>query len=118
VGGAVFVLLVDDDAAFANAAARSFESVGMRTVVALDSMAAFDVFKGDEIDVVVTDVKRAYESSALARMIGNKRPQVPVILMSAHPELLTQDTTSPSTVSCKPLEIAELCRAIRVRQTQ
>jgi ActR/RegA family two-component response regulator len=45
VGGAVFVLLVDDDAAFANAAARSFESVGMRTVVALGSMAALDVFK-------------------------------------------------------------------------
>ena len=67
VGGAVFVLLVDDDAAFANAAARSFESIGMRTVVALGSNAALDVFKGDEIDVVVTDVKRACESSAWSR---------------------------------------------------
>jgi ActR/RegA family two-component response regulator len=38
VGGSVFVLFVDDDAAFADAAARSFESVGMRTVVALGSM--------------------------------------------------------------------------------
>jgi hypothetical protein len=69
VAGSIFVLFVDNDVAFADAAARSFESVGM-------------------------------------------------ILMSVHPGLLRQDITSPSTVSCKPLEIAELCRAIRVRQTQ
>jgi len=50
-------------------------------------------------------------------MIGNKRPQVPVILMSAYPELLAKDIASPSAVLCKPLEIAELCRAI-MRQTQ
>src|SRR5271163_2096900 len=57
VGGSVFVLFVDGDAAFADAAARSFESVGMRTVVALGSMPALDVFDNHDIDVVVTDVK-------------------------------------------------------------
>ena len=119
MGGSVFVLFVDDDAAFADAAARSFESVGMRTVVALGSMPALDVFDGPDIDVVVTDIKLpASESdgSALARMIRNRRPQVPIILMSAHPEVL--DVASPCVASCKPSEIAELCRAIRVRQTQ
>ena len=96
VGGAVFVLLVDDDAAFANAAARSFESVGMRAVVALGSMAALDVFKNDEIDVVVTDLKLpAGEPSALARMISNRRPQAPVIVMSAHPEFLERASSHP-----------------------
>ena len=119
MGGAVFVLLVDDDAAFADAAARSFESVGMRTLVALGSMPALDVFKGDEIDVVVTDLKLpAGEPSALAKMISNRRPQAPVILMSANLELLERDVVSPGAVLCRPLEIAELCRAIRVRQAQ
>ena len=121
VGGSVFVLFVDDDAAFADAAARSFESVGMRTVVALGSMPALDVFDSHDIDVVVTDVKLPVgepHSSALARMIRNRRPQVPIILMTAHPELLEKDVASPSAVRCKPLEIAELCRAIRVRQAQ
>jgi DNA-binding NtrC family response regulator len=122
VGGSVFVLFVDDnDAAFADAAARSFESVGMRTVVALGSMAALDVFESHEIDVVVTDVKLPAgepHRSALVRMISNRRPQVPVILMSAHPELLERDVVSPCAVLCKPLEIAEFCRAIRVRQAQ
>jgi DNA-binding response OmpR family regulator len=121
VGGSVFVLFVDDDAAFADAAARSFESVGMRTVVALGSMPALDVFDSNEIDVVVTDVKLPAgepNGSALARMIRNRRPLVPIILMSAHPELLEKDVASPSAVRCKPFQIAELCRAIRVRQAQ
>jgi two-component system, response regulator FlrC len=119
LGGSVFVLFVDDDAEFADAAARCFESVGMRTVVAFGTMPALDVFDGPDIDVVVTDVKLpAGESdgSALARMIRNRRPQVPIILMSAHPQVL--DVASPCVTRFKPSEIAELCHAIRVRQTQ
>jgi CheY-like chemotaxis protein len=57
MGGSVFVLFVDDDVAFADEAARSLESVGMRTVVALGSLAALDAFDANAIDVVVTDIK-------------------------------------------------------------
>ena len=121
VGGSIFVLLVDDDAAFADAAARSFESVGMRTVVALDSMAALDAFDSNAIDVVVADIKLPAGEpygTALARMINNKKPRVPFILMTAHPELLTKEIALPGPNLCEPLEIAELCRAIRVRLAQ
>ncbi len=119
MGGSFFVLFVDDDAEFANAAARCFESVGMRTVVAFGTMPALDVFDGRDIDVVVTDVKLpAGESdgSALARMIRNRRPQVPIVMLIAHPE--AHDVASPCIARCKPSEIAELCRAIKTRQTQ
>jgi DNA-binding response OmpR family regulator len=120
MGGSIFVLFVDDDAAFADAAARSFESVGMRAVVALGST-ALEAFDSDEIDVVVTDFKLPAGEShglALARRIKNKSPRGPVILMTAHPELLTEEAAPSGAVMCKPLEIAELCRAIRVRQAQ
>jgi DNA-binding response OmpR family regulator len=50
---------------------------------------------------------------ALARMIKNKRPHVPIILMTAHPELLKKEVVLPGAALCRPLEIAELCRAIR-----
>jgi DNA-binding NtrC family response regulator len=121
MGGAIFVLFVDDDVAFADAAVRSFESVGMRAVVALGSSAALEAFDSDEIDVVVTDVKLSAGGShglALARRIKNKRPRAPVVLMTAHPELLTDEAAPPGAAMCKPLEIAELCRAIRLRQAQ
>jgi DNA-binding NtrC family response regulator len=122
MGGSIFVLLVDDDAAFADAAARSFESVGMRTVVALDPTAALGVLDSDDaIDVFVTDIKLPEGEShglTLARMIKNKRPRVPVILMTAHPELLKEEVALPGAMLCEPLEIAEICRAIRVRLAQ
>jgi two-component system, cell cycle sensor histidine kinase and response regulator CckA len=121
VGGSIFILVVDDDAAFADAAARSFESVGMRTVVAMGSTAAIDGFDRSAIDVVVTDIKLPEgepRGSVLARMIKNKRPHVPIILMTAHPELLKKDVPPPGATLCKPLEIAELCRAIKVRLAQ
>jgi DNA-binding NtrC family response regulator len=115
VGGSVFILLVDDDAAFAHAAARCFESVGLRTVVA--STATLGGFDSNTIDVVVTDIKPPSSAKsvdvALARMIKNKGPRAPIILMTAHPE-----KALPGGTLCRPLEIAELCRAIRVRQTQ
>jgi DNA-binding response OmpR family regulator len=119
VGGSFFVLFVDDDAEFANAAARCFESVGMRTVVAFGTMPALDVSDCRDVDVFVTDVKLPAtegDRSALARMIGDRRPQVPIIMLIAHPE--AQDVASPRDARCKPSEIAELCRAIRARQTQ
>jgi DNA-binding response OmpR family regulator len=121
MGGSIFVLLVEDDAAFADAAARSFESVGMRAVVAFGSMPTIDGFDSNTIDVVITDIKMPAgepHGLALERMIKNERPRVPIILMTAHPELLGNEVALPSAALCKPLEIAELCRAIKVRQTQ
>jgi DNA-binding response OmpR family regulator len=122
MGGAIFVLLVDDeDAAFANAAARSFESVGMRTVVALGSDDGLDVFDGNAIDVVVTDIKLPANEPygfALTHMIRNKRPGASIILMTAHRDLLKYEVGAPGAMLCKPPEIAELCRSIRVLQTQ
>ena len=121
MGGAIFVLVVDDDAAFANAAARCIESAGMRAVVALGSMAALAAFDSNTIDVVVTDIKLGIgepHGLALSRMIRDKRPRVPIILMTAYPELLEGEVAPPGAVLCKPFELAELCRAIRVRLTQ
>jgi CheY-like chemotaxis protein len=91
MGGSVFVLFVDDDAAFADEAARSLETIGIRTVVALGSLAALDAFDANAIDAVVTDIKLPAGDDnglALARMIRNKRPRVPIILMTMCPDLL------------------------------
>jgi DNA-binding response OmpR family regulator len=80
VGGSIFVLLVDDDAAFVDAAARVFEAVGMRTAVALGSMAALDAFNNGTIDAVVIDVKLLATDThllPLARTIRNNKVVCP-----------------------------------------
>jgi DNA-binding NtrC family response regulator len=121
VGGSIFVLFVADDAAFANAAARSLEAVGMRTMLALGSTAGLDAFDSGTIDVVVTDMKLPADEThglALARMIGNGRARTPVILMTTYPEILEGQVALPGSVPCNPLEIAELCREIKARLAQ
>jgi hypothetical protein len=55
---------------------------------------------------------------ALARMIKNKGPRVPVIMMTTYPELFEGDVALPGSAPFKPLELAELCRDIRARLTQ
>jgi DNA-binding NtrC family response regulator len=111
-GGSIFVLTVDDDAAFAQAAARSFESVGMRTFLALDPRVPFD--GSDTIDVIVTDRAGEPRSLALAQMIKSRGPRGPIILMSAQPETFRRHRSEAE--PWQPLEIAELCRMIKVRQ--
>jgi DNA-binding NtrC family response regulator len=111
-GGSIFVLTVDDDAAFARAAARSFESVGMRTFLALDPGAAFD--GSEAIDVIVTDRAGEPRSLALAQMIKNRGPRGPIILMTAQPDTFRRPHSEQDPL--QPLEIAELCRMIKVRQ--
>jgi DNA-binding response OmpR family regulator len=114
MGGPVFVLFVDD-AAFADAAARSLESAGMRTIVMMGSVAAMGVFD-NAIDVVVTDRLATAESGlTLARMIKNKRP---IILLNTFPELLEEKVGLRRAESCEPFDVAELCRSIRVRLAQ
>lgn len=121
VGGSIFVLFVHDDAAFADEAARSLETVGMRTVVALSSLAGLDAFDATAIDAVVTDMKLAAgddNALTLARMIRNKRPRAPIILITTYPERLHGEVAPPGVVLRNPLELAELCRKIRAHQTQ
>jgi len=118
VGGSIFVLLVDDDAAFADAAARSLEAVGMRTILALGSMDALNAFDGNTIDVFVTDVgppAGEAQALALAQMIRNKGVRMPIILITAYPELLEGKVALPGSARCNPFELAELCREIKVR---
>jgi DNA-binding response OmpR family regulator len=120
VGGSIFVLFVDDDVAFADAAARSLEAVGMRTAVALGST-ALDEFDSSAVDVVVTDIKLragAAHSVALERMIRHKSPRVPIILMTTYPELVEGEVALPGAVLYKPGELAELCRKIKARLAQ
>jgi DNA-binding NtrC family response regulator len=119
MGGSVFVLFVDDDVAFADEAARSLETVGMRTVVALGSLAALDDFDANAIDVIVTDIKLPAGENhglALARMINKRRPRVPVILMTTYAKLPEGEVALPGGALCNPLELAELCREIATRQ--
>ena len=50
---------------------------------------------------------------SMARTIRNKTPKIPVILVTAYPELLEGETGLPGLVFHKPVELATLHSAVR-----
>ncbi len=106
----VCVLIVDDDAVFAYAAARYLDAHGIKTFVEFSSMAALQTFAREPVQVVVSDLmlgKGEPHGLALVRMIRHSNPGFPVILMTAYPEALDGEAL-PGRVFRKPVELLDL----------
>ena len=110
------VLFVEDDPVFSYAVKRHLERSDFRVICVQSSMDALKQFDKEHIDVLITDI-RLLEGEprglALARTLRQKRPKLPVILVTAYPELLEGESPLPGLVLCKPFELATLRDAIR-----
>ena len=109
------LLIVDDDETFAYAASRYLESVGYATVVASGSMEAFRVLERTSVDLMIADV-RLHDSEphgvSLGRMLRNRNPAFPVLLVTAYPALIEQEKPLPGPVLVKPVELSDLAKAV------
>jgi|SRR6185295_14281726 len=111
----VTILIVEDDAAFAYAAWRHLEANGYRVVTVNSSMAALKKLDTESVDIVVTDIrlgKGEPHGLALARMIKNKSPNLPVILVTAYPDLVKTESDLPGQIFFKPVELSTLRNAV------
>ena len=109
------ILIVEDDAAFAYAAARHLQHQGYDTIVAPSSMAALNELDAHKVDVVVTDVRLIDgepHGLSLARMVASRRPKIPVIIVTAYPEILDGERSLPGPVLHKPVEFADLSQHV------
>src|SRR5262245_47501002 len=110
------VLFVDDDPVFSYAVKRDLERYHFRVISVDSSIEALKQFDEEKIDVLIADV-RLLEAEPhgleLARNLRQKRPKLPVILVTAYPELLEGETALPGLVLQKPFELATLRDAIR-----
>ena len=110
------ILIVEDDPAFAYAVQRHLEGHKYRVISVENSMDALNQFDRENIDLVITDIrllKGEPHGLSLARTIRNARPRIPVILVTAYPELLAGETAIPGLVFNKPVELATLLGAVR-----
>jgi CheY-like chemotaxis protein len=109
------VLIVEDDAVFAYAASRFLNDAGYRTIVCPSSMEAFNELQTKRVDAVVADIKLLKgepHGLAFARMVKDKTPEMPVVLITAYPELLKGEPSLPGPMLQKPVELVELAKAI------
>jgi CheY-like chemotaxis protein len=109
------VLIVEDDEAFAYAISRHLQSLGYTTVVANGSMAAFRELDRQSVNVVIADVRLHTgepHGISLGRMIRNRNPAMPVLLVTAFPELAELERPLPGPVFAKPIALDALAQAV------
>jgi CheY-like chemotaxis protein len=110
------ILIVEDDAAFAYALQRHLENCDYRVISAVSSLEALDKFDEQPVDLIITDIRLLQgepHGLLLARIIRQRKPRIPVILITAYPELLEGETALPGLVFHKPVELATLRNAVK-----
>ena len=110
------ILIVEDDAAFAYAVKRHLEMHHYRVIAVGSSMEALKQFEQQHVDLVITDIrllKGEPHGLSLARTIRNAKPRIPVILVTAYPELLAGETSLPGLVFNTPVELTTLRNAVK-----
>jgi two-component system response regulator GlrR len=111
------ILIVDDDVSFTYAVWRYLESKGYRVHTANGSTEAAKAMETNRFDVIVTDIKfgrKEPDGLELARAIRRDHPSLPVICVTAYPELV-KARLSDMPVFYKPVELAALRQAIDER---
>jgi DNA-binding NtrC family response regulator len=113
------ILIVDDDAAFAYTIWRFFEAKGFRVISANGSTQALQALQDNRFDIVVTDIKFGRDEPdglELAAMIKTAHPSLPVICVTAYPEIVQTRRPAPGiTIFYKPVELSVLRQAVEER---
>ncbi len=79
------ILFVDDNATLARLSCDILIREGYHAVPAYDGEEALERFTVDEFDVVITDLRMGkMDGLALARAIHTRKPEVPVIMVTAY----------------------------------
>jgi DNA-binding NtrC family response regulator len=113
-----YVLVVDDEPAIRQFAARVLEEEGFGVLLARDGAEALDLIRGGVADlgVVVSDiVMPRLNGVQLLESISTLRPELPVLLMSGYgtTQLAERGIASPCGVLTKPFSSETLVAEVR-----
>jgi len=112
------VLLVEDDDAFSYAASKAIEDAGYRVIVSRDTMEGLRAIDVEQtIDFVIADIKMPPgrpHGFAFGSMVHRRLPDVPILYLTAYPELAAHALGSDR-VLYKPLDEAALVDAINAQ---
>jgi CheY-like chemotaxis protein len=110
------ILVVEDDTAFCYAVKRHLEAHDYEVIAVASSLDALKEFEQHTIDLVITDIrllKGEPHGLSLARTIRQRKPKIPVILVTAYPDLLEGEPALPGLIFHKPVELTTLRNAVK-----
>jgi len=98
------ILVVDDEQSVLDAVRMSLEFYGYAVSTCASGLEAVEAFKAGEFDAVVTDYAMpGMKGDDLAAMIKQLRPECPILMLTAHAEMLDHKRLKPVTcVLSKP----------------
>ena len=111
------VLVVDDDVNILSAFKDFLTSEHCSMVAASNAEEAMEHLSTRHIDLVITDVRLKYQSGVtLFIRIKQQHPELPVIVITGHPDLITEKDIrlyGADYYFLKPLELDHLRNAVR-----
>jgi PAS domain S-box-containing protein len=111
--GGGMVLLVEDNPDVAEVTTGLLEELGYRVHPAVDAQAALEAAERQQFDLLLSDVVMPgiMDGLALARALRQRRPELPILLVTGYSEAATLDE-GEFVVLRKPYRLADLNRAL------
>ncbi|CAO3360697.1 response regulator [Azospirillum melinis] len=107
------VLIAEDESLVALAMAFILESEGYRVTVACNGVEAVEADTDDPADILITDMRMpVMDGAALIRAIRERRPDLPVIVVSGFSEHLPRPEPGRLVVMRKPYDLAAMAPTI------
>jgi two-component system response regulator HydG len=118
----VSILVVDDDAAHAEAMAESLSRIGYRTEVADGGRSGYDKIQAGSYDIVLTDLVMAdVDGMEILKAAKTRMPDCEVILVTGHASVESAVAAlqkGAATYLTKPLNIEEVRAVVRKQAEQ
>jgi FixJ family two-component response regulator len=110
------IAVVDDDQRFLQSLESLLESAGHTVFLFTSAAALLDSSRLAEIDCLISDVNMpVMDGLELSRVVHAARPALPIILITAHPEMLTRSPSADLNhyaLFTKPFDAQQLLSAL------
>lgn len=109
------IAITDDDQRVLESLGELLESAGYSVRLFNSAEAFLQANAMNEIDALISDVRMAgVDGIELQQRVGIERPQLPVILITAHTDVVLAGSSQPNNrgVFCKPVDATKLLEAI------
>jgi len=111
------ILVVDDEPLVCEAVKMLLEFAGHEVIIAGDASEALELFEQGGFDLVITDYKMpGMKGDELAQALKARRPGQPVIMLTAHAEMIKTTAVPLAGVDqlvSKPFQFTDLQDAIK-----